>query len=146
MKPTEESQQHRQDFETYPNQQKTRNKLGQTEKPKNQNKNKNQNQEYRLEKDVQNWTRKSKRRRTLGEIWEMNSLFSQSAWTAILKFTAFGRAPLPQRVRQGKDKARFVTIYMNGGSLTFFGSTPKDKDKGKHYLLYFIFYFLYLNH
>ena len=38
---------------------------------------------------VPNWTRKSKRRRTLREMWEMNSRFSQSACTAIPTFTAF---------------------------------------------------------
>lgn len=40
-----------------------------------------------------NWTRKSNRRRTLREIWEMNSRLSQSAWTAIPTFTALDIPP-----------------------------------------------------
>lgn len=49
----------------------------------------NKIKEQREEKErLPKWTRKSKRRRTLMEIWDMNSRFSQSAWTAIPTFTA----------------------------------------------------------
>lgn len=40
-------------------------------------------------KKLPNWRRNSKRRRTLREMWEMNSRFSQSACTAIPTLTAF---------------------------------------------------------
>ena len=43
----------------------------------------------RSSEDLPNWTRKSKSWRTLREMWEMNSRFSQSACTAIPTFTAF---------------------------------------------------------
>ncbi|RRT56611.1 hypothetical protein B296_00047738 [Ensete ventricosum] len=46
-------------------------------------------------RDVPNWRRKSKRWRTLRETLEMNSRFSQSAWTAIPTFTAFVIPPPP---------------------------------------------------
>lgn len=60
--------------------------------------------ELDLRLHIPNWMRKSKRRRTLREMWEMNSRFSQSAWTAIPTFTAFVIPPALAIVWEGKQR------------------------------------------